>query len=117
MTAEDWWALVDRNPEDAEVRLTMATWLIDEANDQVSASALRWMGRHGKQPSLLVGRWCWWEEGENSTGGDALPEPLFHRLQGDKATPYANFPTRRAAEQALLDAFRLAVAEGWQPEG
>jgi hypothetical protein len=116
MTTEDWWALVEQNPDDAETREAFAVWLIDEANDPTGADGVRWIVRADRRPSPNVALWFWWEADENTAGADSLPEPVFRLLEGDRAAACVAFPTRRAAEEALLDAFRIAVATGWQPE-
>jgi hypothetical protein len=35
------WALIDANPDDAELRQAFAAWSIDETNDQAATEALR----------------------------------------------------------------------------
>ena len=40
MTADDWWALIDASPDDAELRQAFAAWLQDEADDPVGAEAM-----------------------------------------------------------------------------
>jgi hypothetical protein len=54
MTADDWWALIDASPDDAELRQAFAAWLQDEADDPVGAEAVRWMLRTGKRPEHLL---------------------------------------------------------------
>jgi hypothetical protein len=41
MTADDWWALVEQNPDDDETREAFAVWLQDEANDQAGNALVR----------------------------------------------------------------------------
>ena len=53
MTDDDWQALLDHDPADAELRLAYATWLRDEANDPVAAECMEWLAREGKRPDDL----------------------------------------------------------------
>jgi uncharacterized protein (TIGR02996 family) len=116
------YAALDQDPTDALARVALADWY-EEQGDTLAAQACRWILEKGKRPyDYGDGRgWRWWCR---HLGGrmdyDDLPEPLFRMIpqtpSNDLPDQKRVFPSRRAAEEALIAAFRMAARAGWEPE-
>jgi hypothetical protein len=122
-------AALDIDPTDAAARLALADWC-EEQSDLATAAAWRWLARQGKRPY----NWSLYPDlGIHFTGYDwhngaahwdvpaycTIPRTLWDLLpvRGHENTDsWRSYPTRREAEEALVEAFRLAVTSGWQPE-
>jgi hypothetical protein len=134
-------ALLDDDPQDWLIRSHLADWYADQG-DSVAEDCLRWQAQEKKRP-LSIGqrwigqRWNWYDlatyEGrhdylEVDDPESDLPQPLFRCLKelryrvtadGPTGEPYTlvRYPSRRAAEEDLLAAWRTALESGaWTPE-
>lgn len=93
--------------------------------DQAGAEALRWMVRMGKAPVAYPPGgnqvlWYWLSRLNENNPADAavLPDRVFQPL-AEIISPRIRsrpFITRLDAERTLVNAWRQARAEGWQPE-
>jgi uncharacterized protein (TIGR02996 family) len=129
MTERDWEALLDREPDTADLRLQYSDWL-EEQGLLDRAEVQRWLARTGKRPNPTGIDWEWWREGESAVErGIAphrmLPAVLFNHLPAKPAIPsqdwpyppdkkqpgdpsrvgYRTYSTRQAAEEALVRAW------------
>jgi hypothetical protein len=131
-------ALLDYDPQDWLTRSLLADWYADQG-DSVAEDCLRWQARKQKRP-LNGGygqRWRWYDMAEYQGRHDYLevddhesdlPQALFHclkelsyRVTADDPVGEPNtlvlYPSRRAAEEDLLAAWRTALESGvWTPE-
>jgi hypothetical protein len=124
MTETDWWNLINKSPEDRDLRLAFSCWLQDERNDALGAKALWWTVAHGRHLHREV-TYHWydasggWNEGRGAAA--RLPSTVFGFLtEGDLITSWRAtwrwYDARLTAECDLVRAFRRAVAAGWDPE-
>ena len=101
-------------PGDSAARFLLAECLAQRGGPRAAGYA--WMALRGFAPDLWEGEcWPWvWLDGEAVIDGltAALPVSLFERLEErgeSNGEPVAwGFPTRRAADDALADAFAAA---------
>jgi hypothetical protein len=131
-------ALLDYDPQDWLIRSLLADWYADQG-DSMAEDCLRWQAREQKRP-LNGGyglRWRWYDMAEYQGRHDYLevddpesdlPQSLFrclkelsYRVTADDPVGEPNtlvlYPSRRAAEEDLLAAWRTALESGvWTPE-
>jgi uncharacterized protein (TIGR02996 family) len=114
------WTDIAEHPDDDSLRLIFADWLTEQGRE-LESEALRWLVREGKRPYLCRSGasedFCWdWKLNPLSREFQraALNESLFHSLDGgrfghpDMSRNYCEYPTRLAAEQALVQAWVAA---------
>jgi hypothetical protein len=120
---------LDADPTDAISRLALADWY-EEQGDLVAAKAWRWLAQEGKRPfdwaryneSSVHFQGFDWHNGRAQWDVPAyctIARALWRRLpeRGTENTEsWRSYTTRREAEEALIEAFRHALASGWQPE-
>ena len=104
-------------PDDWQARSVLADWY-EEAGDQASADAIRWMVRARKRPYGNRAACFWFLASAGAVNTDPesdLPEPVFARLSGEALVPEAarRYGTRRAAEEDCHRAWRAAREGGW----
>jgi hypothetical protein len=124
--------LLDDAPQDWLIRSLLADWYADQG-DSVAEDCLRWQAREKKRPlgNDPEDRWRWYDlaaYGENDDPESNLPQSLFrclkelsYRVTADDSAGEPNthifYPSRRAAEEDLLAAWRTALESGvWAPE-
>ncbi len=107
-------------PGDWKLRGVLADWYED--NDQPEeAACLRWMIQQHKRPYRESDHGASWFNADTVPPGlgdpeSDIPGPLFQELEGGLVLGnHRSFPTVRAAEEALLAAWRRARQAGWQP--
>lgn len=107
-------AALEEDPTSSATRLVFADWLEEQGDPR--AAGYRWMGNNGKYPKeatslLFIGEsWDWWRESAYAIGPSVLPAAVFDKLRGGQtrsASDYREYPTRRAAEEALCAALIL----------
>jgi hypothetical protein len=133
-------ALLDDDPQDWLIRSHLADWYADQG-DSVAEDCLRWQAQEKKRPlhrtaldrtALALVRPGQYEGRHDYLEVDDpesdLPQPLFRCLKelryrvtadGPTGEPYTlvRYPSRRAAEEDLLAAWRTALESGaWTPE-
>jgi hypothetical protein len=129
-------ALLDDAPQDWLIRSHLADWYADQG-DYMAEDCLRWQAREKKRPLGSGQRWRWYDMAEYQGRHDYLevddpksdlPQPLFRRLKElrwrtraddpvDEPDTVVRYPSRRAAEEDLLAAWRTALESGvWTPE-
>ena len=118
-TVESLHAYLDAHPADASARLALADAL-REAGDPDAADCFEWLGLRGKRPVCARDAYEWltdasrWKDSPQSR----LPWELFWRLDPSRFRHWPDVPagpiylarTRRAAEEALVQAWRLLPA-------
>jgi len=109
------WESIAADPYNADKRQEFADWL-DAQGDPSGARAVRWMLTHRKHPEEQT-RTSWiWRRAEQGIGEsyDELPAGLFDLLEGAHSDQM-RYQSRIDAEQVIVEVFRVAVANGWQP--
>jgi hypothetical protein len=133
MTRDDWEGLLDADPADPQRRWEYADYL-EEQGLTVEAEVQRWLARTGRRPApdwtggWLVSEgaeddrdqampiWDWYSDGFEPHGWWTLPPALFDGLEGRvEMVVWKSYTTRRAAEAALVEAWKKAKAKGWWP--
>lgn len=122
-------AALDADPLGTTARLVLADWY-EKQGDEEGAACMRWMAREGKAAYWSAGEpvdfgWRWtretnpWLQGaieyKERYASAGLPESLYAALpetrQQDLNTHWwSYYPTRQAAEDALLTAWRALPA-------
>lgn len=124
-----WHEMLDADPDDFAIRGLMADWYADQG-DPAAEDCLRWQvgerKRPYKPPEVAPGGLVQWYDGDYGNGYDPesdLPAALWSELRGgetwghrsSKDPRWVEYPTRRAAEEALLAAWRKLAARGQAP--
>lgn len=125
MTEHQWLDLICESPQDWHLRLVAADWY-EEHGDQDRADCLRWMARYRKcavgsndnEPSF-----AWYDQARHSWPGwsSELPALLWQAIAAESHIPLIGwhrkcFPDRRATEEALYQAWPVAIANGFNPQ-
>lgn len=114
-TEDDFHALLDANPDDANTRLVFADWLQDRGDPR--AEGYRAMGEHRKRPHQISGLWWWARESEENAAHphERLPTDWFRPLTWTSRDIYEGtfqyFDSRgEAASSAALAFAQLPAA-------
>jgi hypothetical protein len=136
VTEADWWGLLEASPGDRALLAGFALWLRDEAGDDAGAAWCAWYAESvkrsldapgGRRRPRVGGLGWWWYVYDGSYAEGYHPDNEVHaavsgalfapdrKAVGATTGATDGFPSRVAAERALLGAWRAAWAEGWRP--
>jgi hypothetical protein len=120
MTEAEWRILLDRDPDDAELRLAYATWLRDDADDPVAADFQEWLVRERKRPAQYTKTpwgddgWFWFtrtrDEHALITGEMWRATARGQAVRSGKHSYSRGYASRAEAEADLLHAWRTLQA-------
>jgi hypothetical protein len=114
MTEAEWRILLERDPDDAELRLAYATWLRDDADDPVAADFQEWLVRERKRPLRYTSNpegyqgWFWFTATRDQraviSGGMWRATARGQAVRSGQHSPHQGYASRAEAEADLLQA-------------
>ena len=138
-TADVLHAALDKSCTDQATRSILADWYEDQG-DWMAAECLRWLVKHNVRPyyygkehdkdDIIYDKWSitsldnWYiihARGKGTGLGDtyilhAVPVQVFRRMNNPFHWPWPLYDSRRACEEAVIDGWKAARQEGWQPD-
>jgi uncharacterized protein (TIGR02996 family) len=114
------------NPNDFAAYLVLADWYEDNG-DPAAAGCWRWLGTHSKRPWYVNPErdWYWLKKDSVQDPSSDMPRSLLNaspehlkRLKDDGEDwgyPYTRHDGLMEAYEFVLEVWRNAIANGWQP--
>ncbi len=114
---------MNEDSDNWKLRSVIADWFEDN-NQLAKAECFRWSVLNNKRPcrnggSKPAATYAWFNKDTISAGmtdpESDIPGKLYDCLPGKSTANHKSYDTLREAEEALIEAYKLAVAKGWNP--